>query len=255
VTRVSLGVQSFDDAELKFLGRVHSSIQAVEAVKICVSFGFDVSVDLMFGLPGQTLRGWSENLRRAASLTVGHISIYQLTIEPGTPLAARNLSLPDGYRPYRYAQWRLPRDGYEQYEVASFSRPGYESRHNLNYWADGGYIGLGPAAWSYIGGARSQNAPTLGEYSRMAGENGNAAIYSETLSPGPAARQAAILALRTRYGIDWISFEQKHGKVLKEEIEKILKVFPDSLVTMDKGRARFTPSGLRVANKIWEELV
>jgi oxygen-independent coproporphyrinogen-3 oxidase len=272
INRVSVGAESFIDEELKFLGRAHDSRQAAEAVEMCVSAGFDTSVDLMFGLPGaaagqpkqpgrqkyrgQTLRDWAGNLRRAAALRPSHISVYQLTIEPGTPFAGLDASLlPDGYLPYRYAQWYLPRKGYAQYEVASFSKPGRESRHNLNYWADGEYAGLGPAAWSYAGGARSKNAAGLDEYARMISEGKSAAVCEERLAPEPAARQAAVLALRTKDGVRWRSFEKKHGKTITDEIAEKLNSFPKSLVLTCKQRARLTPAGLRIANRIWEEII
>jgi oxygen-independent coproporphyrinogen-3 oxidase len=259
VNRASIGVQSFNDAELKFLGRVHDSRQAEEAAGMCVAAGFKTSLDLMFGLPGQTLRDWAANLSRAVKLSPDHISVYQLTIEPGTPFADSSLSeegaLTDGYGHYRYAQWFLPRKGYGQYEVASFSKPGEESRHNLNYWADGEYLGLGPAAWRHIGTARSKNAPSLAEYARMMASGKSASVYEENLAPEQNARQAAVLALRTKNGLDWRSFEERHGKALKDEIAEKLSRFPKSLVINDAISARLTPAGLRVANKIWEEII
>ena len=257
VNRVSIGVQSFNDAELAFLGRVHDTRQAEEAALLCADAGFKTSFDLMFGLPGQTLRGWGENLRRAAELSPDHISAYQLTIEPGTLFADLPLSgaLTDGYGHYRFAQWFLPRKGYGQYEVASFSKPGEESRHNLNYWADGEYLGLGPSAWSHIGASRSKNAPDLAEYARMMASGKSASVYEENLARAPNARQAAGLALRTKNGIVWRSFKERHGKTLKDEIEEKLARFPKSLVINDGTAVRLTPAGFRVANKIWEEII
>ncbi|MCL2684755.1 MAG: radical SAM family heme chaperone HemW, partial [Synergistaceae bacterium] len=164
VNRVSVGVQSLNDDRLNFLGRIHDSRQAAEAIKLCLSAGFLVSLDMMFGLPGETLRDWMVDLREAIRLGPHHISLYQLSIENGTPFAERNFSLPEGYAQYRYAQWRLAQTGYAQYEVASFARPQMESRHNMNYWTGGDYIGIGPAAWSYLDGVRFRNAASLEEY-------------------------------------------------------------------------------------------
>jgi oxygen-independent coproporphyrinogen-3 oxidase len=259
INRVSLGIQSFNDRELGFLGRIHDSRQAVEAAEMCLGAGFKTSLDLMFGLPDQTMRDWAASLRRAVELSPNHISIYQLTVEPGTPFADLDLTkkaaLPDGYGPYRYTEWLLPRKGYAQYEVASFSKQGEESRHNLNYWADGEYLGLGPAAWSNIGGERSKNAPELAEYARMAAQGKSASVYAERLAPEPAARQAAVLALRTKNGIEWHPFEERHGKTLKDEISEKLSRFPKSMVINDGISARLTAAGLRVANRIWEDII
>jgi oxygen-independent coproporphyrinogen-3 oxidase len=254
-TRVSVGAQSFDDGELRFLGRLHNSAQASDALDMCLSAGYETSVDLMFGLPGRTVRGWAESLRRAFEIAPGHISIYQLTIEDGTPFARENFVLQDGYAQYRYAQWLLPRRGYGQYEVASFALPGHESRHNLNYWADGDYIGIGPSAWSNAGGRRTKNAPGLDAYVRMTDKSGTATVYEERLDPGPAAKQAAILALRTKRGIDWREFEGRHGKIFAGEVKKELEKFPANLVVTDERSSALTPAGLRVANKIWGEII
>jgi oxygen-independent coproporphyrinogen-3 oxidase len=255
VSRVSLGVQSLIDSELRFLGRAHDSAQALKAGALCKNAGLSLSLDLIFGLPGSPLRNWAWNLSRAAGVEPDHLSIYQLSIEEGTPFALKNFQLPDGYEQYRYAQWYLPRKGYEQYEVASFAKPGRESGHNLNYWADGDYIGLGPSAWSCVRGVRFKNAPSLGEYARLIGERRSAAVYEERLGSERAARQAAVLALRTSRGIDWTTFEKKHGGHLSAEIKRILSKFPESLVLTDKKSARLTSRGLRVANKIWEEII
>jgi len=255
VTRVSVGVQSFDDAELAFLGRPHTAAQAADAAAACIASGFSVSLDLMLGLPGQSLRDWARSLRAASALSVRHLSIYQLTIEPNTPFASRGFALPDGYAPYRYAQWLLPRRGLAQYEVASFAEPGYESRHNLVYWADGAYLGLGPAAWSYDGYVRGRNEPELARYAELALSRGTAFIREERLSPQASARQAAVLALRTASGVDWQRFGQKHGEETAAAIRGALAQFPPDLVNQDPRRAFLTPKGLRVANRIWEELL
>jgi oxygen-independent coproporphyrinogen-3 oxidase len=255
VTRVSVGAQSFDDGELRFLGRVHDSAQAADAIESCLSAGFETSVDLMFGLPGQKLRDWAKTLKRALLPAPGHLSIYQLAIEDGVPFARKNLVLPDGYEQYRYAQWRLARAGYGQYEIASFARVRRESRHNLNYWDDGDYVGIGPSAWSNMDGRRSKNAPLLDVYSDMICSSGSAVVYEERLDPGPAARQAAVLALRTRRGIDWRSFADKHGKVFSDEVKKKLEKFPANLVVTDAKSTALTQAGFRVANKVWEDII
>ncbi|MEG1799646.1 MAG: coproporphyrinogen dehydrogenase, partial [Synergistaceae bacterium] len=155
VSRVSLGVQSFDDAELEMMGRLHSGMQAYGAMSAAMASGFSVSVDLMFGLPYQTFQGWYRNLKDAARSGVHHISLYQLSIERGTPwenLKQENLS--DGYWPYRWAQWYFPKKGFIQYEISNFAKPGHESKHNLNYWNEGEYLGVGPGASGCLAGWR-----------------------------------------------------------------------------------------------------
>ncbi|GHV52048.1 coproporphyrinogen III oxidase [Synergistales bacterium] len=254
VTRVSVGVQSFDDDELIFLGRLHDAKGASKALELCSEMGFRVSADLMFGLPGGDMRTWAGSLRRAVSLGAPHVSVYQLTVHEGTPFAGASLNLPDGYGQYRYAQWLLPKLGLVQYEVASFAAPGMESGHNINYWETGEYIGLGPAAWSYIDGTRFKNEPGLHKYAADLYDGRLPAEYSERLDEGASAREAAVLALRTARGIDIKAFTEKHGEFADEIYEK-LKSFPPSLLRLDKERASLTPKGFRVANRIWEEIV
>jgi oxygen-independent coproporphyrinogen-3 oxidase len=255
VSRVSIGVQSFTDDELSFLGRLHTAGQASDAVVMCAEAGFCVSLDLMFGLPGTDIRDWAESLRRAVTLKPCHISVYQLTIEPGTPFYERKSDLPDGYGQYRYAQWRLPKEGYSQYEVSGFAMTGHECRHNMNYWADGEYAGIGPAAWSFVGGARRSNAASLADYARMAERGGDASVFEERIEGERAARQAAVLALRTKKGIDWGAFRSRYGEVFAEAIMHDLTKFPSSLIVRGECGAALSKAGMRVGNAIWSDII
>lgn len=257
VTRVSVGVQSFDDAELALLGRPHTGAQAADAVAACRAAGFAVSLDLMFGLVFGNFRNWARTLREAILLNPHHISIYQLMLEAETPFAKKfsDDDLTDGYAPYRYAQWLLPKKNYVQYEVASFAQPGREARHNLYYWRNDEYLGLGPAAWSYLNGVRKKNAPDLSAYADMIAETGDASVYEESLQGEADARQAAVLALRTRYGIVWREFSARYGTAAAEAIQNDLKQFPADLVAYTPERSVLTPRGLRLANRVWEELI
>jgi oxygen-independent coproporphyrinogen-3 oxidase len=254
VTRISVGVQSFDDRRLKFLGRVHDAAQSRVAVALCMDAAFSVSLDLMFGLPEETPRDWMTDLKTALSFGTNHISVYQLTIEEGTPLARQNPSLPEGYAQYRYAQWRLARAGLEQYEVASFAQPGQECRHNLNYWADGEYIGLGPSACGYINGTRWMNAPRLDDYAAMT-LRGLPAISEERLEGERAARQAAVLALRTTKGITWKNFANQYGVPAANAIRRDLERFPRDIVANGAEASRLTPKGFRLGNAVWSEII
>jgi oxygen-independent coproporphyrinogen-3 oxidase len=254
VTRISVGVQSFDERRLKFLGRAHDAAQAREALTLCMDAAFSASLDMMFGLPGETPRDWMTDLKTAISFGANHISVYQLTIEEETPLARQNPALPEGYAQYRYAQWRLPRAGLEQYEVASFARPGHECRHNLNYWRDGDYIGLGPSACGCVNGARWMNAARLDDYAAMT-LRGSPVISEERLEGERAARQAAVLALRTKYGITWKNFADRYGAPAANAIRRDLKRFPGDVVTNDEETSRLTPKGFRLGNAVWSEII
>ena len=256
VTRVSLGVQSLDDAELSVLGRVHTAQQAAEALCACKAAGFSVSADLMFGLPGGTFRNWARTLREISVLAPHHLSVYELSLEEGTPWGENPPAhRSDGYLPYRFAQWYLPQKGYEQYEVASFAQQGHESRHNRSYWADVDYLGIGAAAWGYLDGRRYRNESDPNLYATKLLRGDSPIVFEETLPPVSRYRDAAVLALRTRNGIAWDSFEKKYGESACLEIRERLLPFAPNWVALSDTGAHLTPRGFRVANQIWSELI
>jgi oxygen-independent coproporphyrinogen-3 oxidase len=262
VTRVSLGVQSLQDIELTWLQRRHDANTALRALDIAVRRGFDVSADLIFGLPMQTLRTWRDSLRRVLASGVKHISIYQLTLEPHTPLGQINPALPDGYAFYRFAQWYLARKGLEQYEIASFAARDNECRHNLAYWIQGNVLALGPSAWGYLDGFRYRNAASIEEYVSMT-DTRLPPVEAERLEGRSRGVEAAILALRTRQGVDLTSFAARFGRELADEVTDVLEKIPRRLVSFEddaasespRRRVRLTPSGMRVGNAIWVELL
>ena len=255
-TRISLGVQSLDDAELEALGRRHDARLALEAMECLARSGLRMSVDLIFGIPGQTLRSWAASLRGVLDAGARHVSAYQLTLEPDTPMGLRAPVLPDGYPLYRYAQWFLPRRGLIQYEISSYAPPGGECRHNLAYWRQEDVLALGPAAWGYLEGRRYANPGTLDAYLEAAGRNfPEAKKAGERLGPRARGIEAAILSLRTRWGIDRVGFSERWGGSLLEEIEAVLTVIPSRLVRADERSLALTPAGMRVGNAIWTEVL
>lgn len=209
VNRVSIGVQSFDPSRLVFLGRIHSAERALEAVLRVAEAGFDdVSIDLVFGLavPGRR-RAWARDLALAVRLPVGHLSLYGLTIEPGTAFAARaaagaRLAVPDPAAAAEYrAACRVARaHGLEHYEVSSFARPGRRSRHNAAYWSGAPYLGFGPAAHSFDGRRRWANG-SLSEWAEALATGGDPRAFVETLGPEERALETLYLGLRTREGV------------------------------------------------------
>jgi oxygen-independent coproporphyrinogen-3 oxidase len=220
------------------------------------AYGFRTSADLIFGTPSQTLRTWHDSLRRVLDTGVEHLSVYQLTLEPDTPLGKAKPSLPDGYSFYRFAQWYLPRKGLTQYEIASFSRPGRECRHNLAYWRQENVLALGPSGWGYLDGLRYRNPLTLKEYlKKYLVQEETQPLVSERLGERSRGIEAAILALRTQWGIDIASFTARFGRELTEEISAVLKKMPQRLVDFEEGPIRLTPAGMRVGNAIWTELL
>ena len=217
-TRLSLGMQSADDAELARIGRIHTHAQTVRAVENARAAGFgELSLDLIYGLPEQTMARWQANLAAALALAPEHLSCYGLKVEEGTPLFAQRsrFALPDDDAQadmYLYAADALARHGYGLYEISNFSRPGHEARHNSRYWALAEYLGFGPGAHSDFGGERFALARDLDAY--LAGR----AVYSERSAPSPRERETerVMLALRTARGLAVSTLPPAAVRVLEE---------------------------------------
>ena len=256
VTRVSVGVQSLDDRELKMLNRPHDSAQALRIQERCMKKGFHVSADLIFGLPRQTLRRWHESMSKLVAEGVTHLSVYQLMIEDGSFWGRRRPpGLPDGYPMYRWAQYYLPRQGLKQYEIASFAVPGFESRHNQAYWKRTDVCAVGPAAWGFLGGVRFANCRSLERWAERI-ENGQSPVeFREKLSGAREASEAAALALRTSEGIRFEEFAARYGERWLDVITKRLRSLPEPDFLWDEGRVALSPRGMRVGNSIWAELM
>lgn len=256
VTRISLGVQSLDDDELRWLGRPHDARKAMEAISAVMASGMDLSVDLMFGLAGQTLRGWHRNMKTVLDTGLAHISLYQLTLEEGSQWEKGSPGQrADGYPFYRWAQWYLPHRGYEQYEIASFARDRKWSRHNLAYWYGRDVLGLGPGAWGYMEGVRYWNHSDNETYRQKLDTHCLPVGGQEHLPHERAFREAAVIALRTRWGIPLKAFRRRYGHQAVLIVLGILGSFPKCFFRHEKSHIALSPRGMRVANPIWEALL
>ncbi len=209
VNRLSIGVQSFDGAVLRWLGRLHTSDEAATAVRTARGAGFDnLNVDLMFGLPDEVARDWPAEVAMATALRVSHISAYGLTVEPRTPLGRRvsagRMRMPGERRyekEYRIVASALGDAGYEHYEVSNFARPGYECRHNWQYWNGDAYLGVGPSAHSFLPPYRVWNVYRWDAYRRTVLMGGSPRAGAERVE-GPAHELERLwLSLRTRTGL------------------------------------------------------
>lgn len=217
VNRLSLGVQSFDEEELRLLDRIHSPEQARAALLGARYAGFEnVSLDLIFALPNQTRKRWQENLKHAVELEPNHISAYNLTIEEGTPLdhAIRKgkivpLTEEDERAMYDFTMTFLAQNGYRQYEISNFARPGYEAKHNIKYWDGSAYLGLGASAHSYDGKRRFWNVANLRKYFERLAQNQLAEENGEELTPSQRKFEFAFLGLRQNRGVNLQEFERK----------------------------------------------
>ncbi len=247
--RISVGVQTFNDEHLNFLGRNHSSSDAKRVLADLREAGCpNISCDLMFGLPGQRQSDTEEDIRQLIRLPVDHISLYDLSVESGSRFYARRLALKEGDDRARHYQMicdRLKAEGFLQYEISNFCMPGKESRHNRIYWTCGHYIGLGLAAHSHIEGRRFWNTSRLMTYLQRIKEKGTAVEGEEQLSAGERLTEAVVFGLRMNAGIDIPSLEERFGNGLTERQHEAVKDFiregflssqGDRVCLTDKGR-------------------
>lgn len=219
VNRISIGTQSLDERKLKKLGRLHTAGRARESITLALKAGFsNISVDLIFGMWGEDIESWDSELDEAARLPVMHVSCYELTYEKETPLFAALMNrsimpLDDDVVAgmYETAIDKLSLGGFKQYEVSNFAKPGFECKHNMNYWDNNPYIGLGASAVSYVDGVRSKFISDVNEYTQRFRDGKSLIESSEKLSPIKKARETAAVKIRTRAGIDFKWFKEKTG--------------------------------------------
>ena len=250
--RISLGVQAADDAMLRRIGRVHTWEQVLSAVAAARMAKLEnLSLDLIYGLPGQTLADWQETLTAAAALEPNHISCYGLKVEPGTPLwqQRHSAALPDDdAQAYMYL-WTvdyLAKQGYAQYEISNFARPGFESRHNLKYWRLEEYAGFGPGAHSDLGGVRFAYERDLDAY--IAGELRLSEM--ERIPPLDRDLEYIMLSLRTVQGIDSGYFERQFRQRFRPMEELLTQYEAHGLAARTERGWRLTPRGFFVSNAI-----
>lgn len=263
VNRLSFGVQSFSNALLSAIGRIHTAWEAEDAVRMAQKAGFRVSLDLMYGLPGQTLSDLKDSVARAAALGIGHISVYGLAVEDGTPFArmeeAGRLHLPTDDEcgdMYDYITAELPRLGYRRYEISNYAKAGEESRHNLAYWQDVSYIGLGAAAHSYWHGQRTENEQDLCRYIACIEGGLSPAREEEPCSRESHIEEFAFLALRTAEGIDKHRFKEKFKTDIEEIYgEAIKRLKKAALVEETASAICLTKQGMKFGNRVFEEFL
>ena len=268
VTRLSIGVQSFVPGELVALGRRHTPADVAAVVARARAAGFeDLSLDLMFGLPGQSLESWARSLEAALALEPDHVSTYGLTVEEGTPYAAWQAREPGSFpdaRPSeawsKYAlaiEQRLDRAaGFEQYEISNFARPGHRCGHNANYWENGEYVGLGVGAASYLGGVRSVHTRDLDAYVDAALARRPIPGSEESLEGAARQGEAAMLALRTAEGVDLHCFRERYGVDFLSSYDRPIRELQSAgMLEVTPTHVRLTRSGRFVANDVCGEFI
>ncbi|HUO86570.1 MAG TPA: radical SAM family heme chaperone HemW [Thermoanaerobaculia bacterium] len=264
IATVSLGIQSFDAAALAFLGRRHDAQRGRQAVEAARRAGFDtVSIDLIYGWPGQTAERWRRDLAAAVALAPDHLSCYQLTVEPGTPFGHRRrrgdlVELPDDEqaRLFRLTHELLADAGYPAYEVSSFARgEEHHSRHNSKYWRHAPYLGLGPSAHSFDGGRRRWwNERRLAPWRAAVDAGRLPRAGEEELADEQLALERLMLALRTPDGLDLAAFRQRYGiDLVAANADLLERLERQGLARLDGGRLRPTRAGLTIADGLAQD--
>ncbi len=225
INRYSIGLQTAVDAQLEDLGRIHNARDYVYATKLLAGENF--STDVMLGLKNQTKEDVAKTIGLAAACGSKHISMYALTVEDGTPIYTDYLNgeLPDSDEVaelYDFGRKLLAEKGFERYEISNFAVPGYESRHNLNYWRRGEYIGVGVSASSFMRGKRFTNTFDLDEYMKCLISGFYPAVDCEEVSEADAKFEFIMLALRTKYGVSLSEYEKQFGSSLKDDFPQAL---------------------------------
>ena len=274
VNRLSMGMQSANACELERIHRIHTPQQVNEAATAARKAGFtNLSLDLIYGLPGQTMDSWKATVEHALSLIPQHLSCYGLKVEEGTPLAARVAQgeiLPDDDQQadlYLWTVGRLERAGYPQYEISNFAKPGYESRHNLRYWLTQPYIGFGPGAHSDFGGRRYSFVQDLDAYIQGVLQGGDIIDESEIIPKRERCGEYLMLRLRTVQGINEQEYRSTYFMDFAPLQARLEQFRAQGWAEQTDGRWHFTPKGFLLSNQLigdllerqeqahWEDLV
>ena len=272
INRISIGVQSFNEEELVFLGRIHNRKDSEAAVTIARDSGFsNIGIDLIYGIPGQSLNSWKTTLKKAVSLSPQHISMYELTMEEGTELYAmiKSNTVPENLRVvplneetiiemYEYAIDFLTSNGYLHYEISNFARPDYFCRHNLNYWNRGEYYGAGLGAHSLVNNQRYHNTGSIKDYTRLLSANKSPLIHSESIDTEKALSEEFFLGLRKTGGIRLETLSKLYGIDIADRYQKeIKKLTAAGLLEFDipTSLMKLTRKGLLLSNEVFTEFI
>ena len=264
VNRLSLGVQSFNDDILRRLGRIHTGSEAEKAILTAKNLGFaNISLDLMYGLPGQSLQALKNSVATAIALKPEHISIYGLQLEEGTVFfkqqTAGKLTLPtdaEAEAMYDYMTSFLPKSGYLRYEISNFAKKGYESKHNMGYWQDVPYLGLGVAAHSYLAGQRYAASTDLASYIAGVRTGEFALAQEEAADRTTSMEEFCFLALRTAQGIDKKRFAQKFNCSIQSVYADVIANMKAKKLLCDRDNSiALTELGMKYGNMVFSEFI
>jgi len=264
VNRISIGMQALADRMLKNIGRLHSVEDNLQAFERTRNAGFsNINLDLMYGLPYQDENIWEDSLRQAAGLSPEHFSVYELTIEPGTPFfelaKKKSLNLPAEEKVvamFMKAREILAAEGYQHYEISNYGRSGFACRHNITYWENGNYLGLGAGAVSCFSGLRIKNEEDPRQFIKLLNRKQMPYAEAEFLSLEAGFRETVIMGLRLTNGVSVRHLESRFGLTPHKYYGKILEeLMRRELITETEGRLKLTRKGMLLANRVMEQLV
>ncbi len=263
VNRVSIGIQTLDDALLKKLGRCHHASTAISAIETTAAAGIsNISIDLMYDIPAQTLASWQNTLQQVAPLPITHLSLYNLTIEPHTVFfkyqEALRKELPDAESStlmYEMAVATLQECGLLQYEISAFARAGKYSRHNTGYWIARPFLGFGPSAFSHWQGRRFRAVAHLNRYVQALREHKSPIDFSEELTEAHSRRELLAIALRLRDGVDLSNFERRHGALDQETVVSLQRLQQDGLLQRHDNTVSLTDRGVLFYDTVAVDLI
>ena len=260
INRLSIGLQSPEDRELKILGRIHNYGQFLETYQEARTVGFDnINIDLMSAIPDQTYEGWVKNLRTVAELEPEHISVYSLIVEEGTPFDARKLNLPDEdteYNMYEATAQILKEYGFEQYEISNYARKGRECRHNVGYWTRQDYLGFGLGASSLYGKERFANTADMKKYLENSKNPEKIREKEPSLTREDEMAEFMFLGLRMTKGISKADFQRCFGCTIESVYGEVLEKYESMELLVEKdGRIFLSREGIHVSNSIMAEFL
>jgi oxygen-independent coproporphyrinogen-3 oxidase len=256
--RISIGIQSFDDSDLKRINRRHTSKQAIEAIQNAKNSGFkNISIDLIYGLPFQTLEAWEKQLETAFSLEVQHISSYGLTYEEGTELWKQRengtiKAIEDEIliKMYKLLIEKTKKNDFDAYEISNFAKPSFQSRHNTSYWKQESYLGIGPSAHSYILTSRQWNIASITRYIDAIEKN-TMFFEQEKLTINEQYNDFVMVSLRTSEGLNIHKLEETFGSEFSSYcLQNLKKYINNKKVDINDGKLRLTPEGILISNLI-----
>lgn len=263
INRISLGVQSLDDSSLDILGRTHNAKKALQAIDDTASSGIqNLSIDLMYDLPHQTLDSWQMTLSKLKHLPITHLSLYNLTIEPNTAFFKRKQALKAllpteelSFSLLQVALLHLEEIGLKRYEISAFAKEGYHACHNSGYWTARPFLGLGPSAFSYWEKKRYRNVAHLGRYAEALKANRSPVDFEEKLSFPDDVKELLAIQLRLLEGVDMQVFEKRAGQIPPSTHQTLQDLQAKGWLTLKDGKATLTASGTLFYDSVAEEII